>query len=367
MSTVLHICSDYSKQKLYKELILSLAEVGTKQIVLVPVRSSDEIGAYDIVNNPMIKVIYAHILNKTHRLFYFTKIKRVFKFIIENSLIDGVDVIHSHFLFSDGGVAYMLNRKFRIPYITAVRNTDINVFWKYLVYLRNYGRKIAKSSNKLIFLSPAYANDPKWKPYGDKVLIIPNGIKDHWFNVWSREPHNSRALRFLYVGDFTENKNVHLLLQWIVQINKKIECSLTLVGGGGGDEKRILDTLNLDSFKVIKYLGRIKDENDLKAIYNAHDCLVLISRFETFGLVCIEAISQGLPILYTAKQGVDGYFATGDFAFPISFGAYDQFEDAALTIIQDLEKRRQGARDASKMFNWKLIAKKYLEIYEEIM
>jgi glycosyltransferase involved in cell wall biosynthesis len=367
MTTVLHICSDYSKQKLYKELILSLAEVGTKQIVLVPVRSRNEIGAYDIVDNPMIRVIYAHILNKSHRLFYFTKIKRVFRFIIENSLVDGIDVVHAHFLFSDGGVAYRLNRKFGIPYITAVRNTDINVFWKYLVYLRNYGRKIASSSNKLIFLSPAYANAPKWKPYRDQVLIIPNGIKDHWFNVSSKEPRNSRALRFLYVGDFTENKNVLLLLQWIVQLNKKIECSLTLVGGGGGDEKRILDTLNLDSFKVIKYLGRIKDENDLKAIYNAHDSLVLISKFETFGLVCIEAISQGLPIIYTANQGVDGYFDKGDFAFPIPFGDYDQFEIAALTVMQDLDKRRHGAREASKRFKWMLIAKKYLETYDEII
>jgi len=63
MIHVLHICSDYSQQKLYKELIIELSKKGIKQTVYVPVRSISEIGKYDISGIENIKVIYSHILS----------------------------------------------------------------------------------------------------------------------------------------------------------------------------------------------------------------------------------------------------------------------------------------------------------------
>lgn len=367
MITVLHICSDYSKQKLYKKLILSLSEIGVNQVVLVPVRTKAEIGSFDIIDNPRVKVIYAHILKKYHRLFYFLKIKRVFQFIIDNKLTAGVNIVHSHFLFSDGGVGYFLNKKLHIPFITAVRNTDINIFWKYLFFYRFFARKIVYSTGKLIFLSPSYSNQVKWRPYNSKILVIPNGISDSWLNSIPSKKNNKIKFRFLYVGSFLKNKRVPLLIKWVTKLNKKIDCSLTLVGKGGEDEKKIFNFLNYNSNDFLHYLGQINDEEELRKVYNEHDSLVLISKFETFGLVCIEALSQGLPIIYTSGQGVDGFFPKGEFAFPISNDSYVEFEEAVLTIHRSKCQININAIEASKTFNWKSIASNYLDIYKEIL
>jgi glycosyltransferase involved in cell wall biosynthesis len=280
-------------------------------------------------------------------------------------LTDGVNIVHAHFLFSDGGVGYLLNKKLDIPFITAVRNTDINIFWKYLFFYRFFGRKIAYSSGKLIFIAPSYANQLKWRPYNSKISIIPNGLNDSWFNNISTKNTNKNTLRFLYVGSFLKNKRVPLLINWITKLNKKIDCTLTLVGGGGDDENKILNFLNSDSNNILRFLGQINDEKELRKVYNEHNSLVLISRFETFGLVCIEALSQGLPIIFTSGQGVDGLFQSGDFAFPISNNSYDEFEKAALIIQRSKCVSNVNAINASKRFEWKFIADNYLNVYTE--
>ena len=136
MIHVLHICSDYSQQKLYMELILELSKRGIKQTVYVPVRSEMEVGNYNVSGLPNISVIYAHILKVKHRVFYHLKIKSILANLQSTIDLSTVDLVHAHFLFSDGGVAFQINREYGIPYVVAVRNTDVNVFFKYMVHLR---------------------------------------------------------------------------------------------------------------------------------------------------------------------------------------------------------------------------------------
>src|SRR5690606_32772754 len=60
-----------------------------------------------------------------------------------------IKMIHAHTWYSDGGVAYLLSKKYNIPYITAVRNTDLNVHYKYLLHHRKFGKEILKNANKV--------------------------------------------------------------------------------------------------------------------------------------------------------------------------------------------------------------------------
>ena len=132
MKHILHICSGYSQQKLYRELILELSKNGIKQTVYVPVRSVSEIGKYDITGIGNVKVIYSHILFNKHRLLYYLKIRTVLADIEKHVYLNAIDIVHAHFLFSDGGVAYKIKSKYSIPYLATIRNTDVNVFFKYI-------------------------------------------------------------------------------------------------------------------------------------------------------------------------------------------------------------------------------------------
>ena len=68
-------------------------------------------------------------------------------------LADGVDVIHPHTVFSGGYVARLLKKTYGIPYIVAVRNTDVNVFFKYMFHLRRIGVRVMQDASCVVFLS----------------------------------------------------------------------------------------------------------------------------------------------------------------------------------------------------------------------
>lgn len=366
MKHILHICSDYSQQKLYQNLILELSKHSVKQTVFVPVRSEQEIGKYDILNNDKVKLHYAFILKKYHRFFYFVKIRLLYKYIINSGLLKDVDVIHAHFLYSDGGVALKIKQKFKIPYLVAVRNTDVNLFMKWFFYLQPFAKKILIESRKIIFITPSYKNIIK-KNFGSistsKFLVIPNGISKNWLNRKINHRKVNRPLKILYVGDFSKNKNVSNLIDFVNKIQSEINCSLSLVGGGGNDEKCIYSLISKQTNNCVNYLGKISDESKLIDIYNQHDLFVMLSTFETFGVVYIEAISQGLPIIFTKGQGVDGYFDLDDFAFPCEVNSFENFRSAIFKINSDYEKRSLNALKASKNFDWEIIANEYVNIY----
>ena len=92
----------------------------------------------------------------------------------------------------------------------------------------------------------------------------------------------------------------------------------------------------------------------------------MLSKNETFGLSYIEALSQGTPILYTKGQGVDGFFENKSVGCPIEYGNEKNLENGLKYIMDNYEQLSRNALDICKLFSWKNICKKYIEIYKSI-
>lgn len=373
MKHVLHICSSFSQTKLYRELILELSKKGIKQTVYVPVRSVSEIGNYDITAIGNVKVIYSHILSNKHRLFYHFKIRTVLADIENYVDIEAVDIVHAHFLFSDGGVAYKIKTKYSIPYIVAIRNTDVNVFFKYMLHLRAWGRKIIKASKKLVFITPAYQSLLIKRyltlEFSNQILdssVIPNGLSSIWFeDSMQYTKQKIDPLKLLYVGDFSKNKNVIHLLNVIKKFSQKMNVELTLAGGGGDGHESVLNLLKLKGFEFAKYIGRVEGIPAMKQLYRRYHIFIMISKLETFGLVYLEAMSQGLPVIHTAGQGIDGYFNNNSFAFPVNPNCEKDIFSAIENIVGNYEICSLEARVAARSFLWNEIADSYLRLYNK--
>ena len=371
MKHILHICSGYSQQKLYRELILELSKNGIKQTVYVPVRSVSEIGKYDITGIGNVKVIYSHILFNKHRLLYYLKIRTVLADIEKHVYLNAIDIVHAHFLFSDGGVAYKIKSKYSIPYLATIRNTDVNVFFKYMLHLRAWGRKIIKSSKELVFITPAYRSllIKRYLPseFSNQIsdsLVIPNGLSLVWLEDSIK--HNKQTfdpLKLLYVGDFSKNKNVIHLLNLIKNISQKIDVELTLAGGGGNGHQSVLKLINQEGFEFAKYIGRIEGIHAMRDLYTRHHVFIMISKLETFGLVYLEAMSQGLPVIHTEGQGIDGYFCNSSFAIPVNPNCEKSIFNAIEYIVSNYDIASREARIASMSFSWVNIADKYFNLY----
>ena len=109
-----------------------------------------------------------------------------------------------------------MKEKYSIPYIVAVRDSDINVFLKYLVHFRPLGFKILMNADKVIFLSEPYKKMllNKYEPtrqmenISTKSLTMPNGIDKFWFEHKGKPKQGLRnELRLLCIGVVNKRKH----------------------------------------------------------------------------------------------------------------------------------------------------------------
>jgi len=372
-TTALHICSDFAKQKIYTQLVNHLELAGVSQIVYAPVRTTEE-SEFVPTNFDNIKYYFNHILRPHHRFFFRTKVRKVVKNLSSVVDLSKIDMIHAHFLFSDGAVAFQLKQKLKIPYIVSVRNTDIYTFMRYRPDLFWLVYAILREASHVIFLSPAYKtiflnllNIRSRSLVNNKSVIVPNGVDSEWLKaVPSNSPDNPDVLRLLFVSDFSKNKNIAGLLKAVSLLSQNQPVLLTLVGDGGDGEELVMKLLSLPEYNFVEYLGRINDMAPLRKVYRDHDILVVPSFRETFGVVYIEALSQGLPIIYSRGQGVDGYFTPGTVSESVD---PNDPVDIANKIIK-LKERRWSMREEcilqAKQFNWFRIAGIYKKIYSNV-
>ena len=117
---ILHITNDYSGSTVYMNLIKELDKLGVKQIVYTPVKSPTSIGRNKInLTISGSRIIYSNIINLTwDRFFYHLKIKKILRDIEQKVDLSKISMIHAHTWYSDGGAAYLISKKYKIPFST---------------------------------------------------------------------------------------------------------------------------------------------------------------------------------------------------------------------------------------------------------
>jgi L-malate glycosyltransferase len=373
--SILHICSAFAKQQLYAQLVSHLDVENIPQMIYSAVRTESEAQW----SSPLIsreRYYSDQILNKFDRIFFRKKVRKMYNNLISKPIdLSKNCLVHAHFLYSDGAVALQLKKKHAIPFVVAIRNTDVNVFMKYRRDLKWVRDEILINASQLIFVSPVYKsnflqslNSVMREKLRVKCQIIPNGVEDSWLQPSIHiENGQSEVLRLLYVGDFSDNKNTLSTIKACEKLSVQFPVELTLVGGGGNGENKVLQYLDRANLPFVKYLGKIRDREELRKIYHNHDIFVMPSFKETFGVVYIEALSQGLPIIHSHNQGIDGYFSSDTVAEAVDPSSVADIV-AKITV---LKKRRLKVRkicmQESHKFAWPLIAKCYKQLYSSVL
>ena len=172
----------------------------------------------------------------------------------------------------------------------------------------------------------------------------------------------------IYVGQFTHNKNVGRLIEAIksVRIERDLaDTSLTIIGGGGEDFDESINGIIESNKSFVTYLGKIYDVQKLMSHYREHTMFAMVSIHETFGLVYIEALSQGLPVLYTKGQGVDGVLAESAGIGVNPFSVNDIAEGIKKILRQ--QEYYSNATVSFDTYRWKNIGELYYKEYGKIL
>lgn len=367
---ILHINCNYMSTALHQTMVEHLEEIGVENTVFAPISSKTK-----ICIKPNNNVIVSNCFRKWDRLLFYHKQSKIRKSLERSVKVTDYDCIHAYTLFTDGNVAYELYHKYGIPYCVAVRSTDVNVFFKRMQYLRGRGIDILKDARAVFFLSKTYQKqvlenyvpDELKKAIYEKSHIIPNGIDDFWIDNINESRNineiksnlSKRKLKVAYVGKISKNKNIRNTVAALKQLcSEGWDIEFQVAG-----EKQDDNEFNImQSFKGIRYLGPLEHKDVLKC-YRECDIFIMPSYKETFGLVYAEAMSQGLPVIYSKKQGFDGQFEEGEVGFAVDAGEMTQIVEAIQKISLDYENISRNCISAVERFKWGDICKKYIDIY----
>ena len=365
---ILHINSYYADSLFYKKMYDKQIKDNLDIVVFVSVSKNRDTSNLDLGKYTYI----SHNHGKYDRLLFHLKHSKIYKDVLNKLDIEDYSLVHAHSLFSNGYIAYKLYRKYDIPYIVAVRNTDINIFFKKMIHLRKLGISILKNAKQIIFISDTYKDYlfERFIPlnYKEELLskstIIPNGIDNFWLDnkFDNRNKPDKKNINLLYVGVVNKNKNIKTTIRACKQLLEEgFNIKYTIVGAiKDEDEKESIET---NSFIIYK---EHVNKEELMNYYRDSDIFVMPSILETFGLVYIEAMSQGLPVIYTKGQGFDGQFKDGEVGYSVDSNSPTEIAQNIKLILENYDEISNNCLVNVDKFNWEKICSLYEDIYNSI-
>ena len=222
--------------------------------------------------------------------------------------------------------------------------------------LRALARRISRSQCNAVdgVIVPSTAMRDRLAGYGVRrpMHVLPTGIPLRDFAAGDRARFRSRhdlpeeAPVALFIGRVAHEKNIGFLLQVAARMRSTLPDFILLVAGEGpalGDLRRETRRLGLE--RTVRFVGYLDRHLELPDCYAAADVFAFASRTETQGLVLLEAMSAGLPVVAVAEMGTADILA-GERGARIAPANVDGFAAVLGQVLANPDLRTQLSRDA---------------------
>lgn len=213
-------------------------------------------------------------------------------------------------------------------------------------------------------------------PY-EKLVVIPNGVDSSIFNTNSRKAlasENREKLGFTesdfvisFITSDWERKGFHTLLKAMSMIDRP-NLKLLAVGCSERDHliySKIANDLKLADKIVFKHF-----ELDIRNYYSATDLLVHPSYYDSFGLVPLECMAMGIPVLVSRATGISQWISDGENGFIFEEPSDENELSQKLKQIianKELSGIAEKALHIAKELNWEMVVRKTAEVYQEVL
>ena len=221
------------------------------------------------------------------------------------------DIIHVH-TFLAGELAMWVKQKYAIPYIVTEHSTNFaraNLSQSQL----KFSKQVFENSKTNIAVSKEFCSLLE-KQTHCKFQYVPNVVDTSFFKP-SRKVKNTEHFIFLNVAHLDAKKNqAGLVISFANKFAGNNKYKL-IVAGDGPEKENLqaqIDKLKLSNQVVL--FGRASREEVL-ALMQKSNCFVLPSHYETFGVVLIEAMACGLPVLSTKSGGPESIITSNEYGF----------------------------------------------------
>jgi glycosyltransferase involved in cell wall biosynthesis len=285
------------------------------------------------------------------------------------------DVINTHFAIPSGPAGQYISDKYRIPNVLSIHGGDIFDPSKSLsphdtAGLKQTVRKMLKKADRVVAQSSdTQSNAAKYYGVDRKIDIVPLGIRQATYAIKSRQELGLPADKYVFstIGRLVKRKNIEDLLSVVKQLQDSTPSLLLIMGDG--PEKEFIETgirdLRLEG--VVRLLGRVSEEQKYEYL-NASDAYLSTAIHEGFGIVFLEAMECGLPVICYDRGGQRDFLKNGKTGFLVELGNRDGFAASVKGLLNDSGVRAEISahnRNYVKEFYIENVAQKYLDIFKE--
>ena len=350
--TLIHISFDYpdSINRQTTKAILNLADAQTsyKNIVFSLNRTPNPFAdfLYRKESHGYTLNIFGLPFGIGLRIWMYLAAKKISKIISKERI--QFNLIHGHKLTFEGLIASHLSQKHSVPYIISIRGyTDIKLI-KILKFNRKLFLKTIQKAKKVIFLAPWTEKEIQCIFKGQfstsTSVILPNIIQlVDTPEVANEERFDDKFVSVFHLDSY-KLKNIKRTITAMNAVhNVYPQLKLDIIGGGKS-EKIIRSYISLCKYPSNFRLVGNMDHQEVLAIYGKYLGLILPSFPETFGLVFIEALHSGIPVLYSANSGIDGYFDDLQVCEKVRYNSTDEIQAGIIKLYEQNSKYRESIK-----------------------
>ncbi len=287
-----------------------------------------------------------------------------------------IELLHVHYAIPHAYAGYMAkqmlkNEGIHIPMITTLHGTDITLVGNHPFYKPAVTFSINKS-DYVTSVSQSLKDDTlKLFNIKNKIKVIPNFIEldkvkkdtDAPCHRYVMAKENERIIT--HISNFRKVKRIPDIIKIFYNIQKEIPAKLMMVGDGPEKEKAEILCQELGIYDKVIFFG---NSNEIDKILCFTDLFLLPSETESFGLVALEAMSCGVPVISSNSGGLPEVNFDGYSGYLSDVGNVEEMSANALKILKDdatLNEFKANALEVAKKFDIKNILPKYEALYQK--
>ena len=295
-----------------------------------------------------------------------------------------IDVVHSHAPFSMGFQALRISEKLGLPHVHTY-HTLLTEYRHYIPFpfrptenaVREFSGWFCNSTDAVIAPTEKIKNELLGYGVEVPIYILPTGIDvDNFrrplnFSVRKKHsiPENDRIV--LFVGRIAKEKNPDFIIKAFAKLHDKLRNTTLIMIGDGPEMKEVSHLASrlkvLNHVVMTGYMPR----NEIVEYYRESDVFAFASVTETQGLVVLEALSAGLPVVAVAKEGVADVLVDGVGCSLIDDVLLEPFVDKLLKILENpglsVKMADDGMNYVLKHWSMETMTQRLDEIYKEVV
>jgi glycosyltransferase involved in cell wall biosynthesis len=278
------------------------------------------------------------------------------------------DLIHAHFTWPSGYIGVRLKEKYGKPVITTIHE---NGDWFDQEVGMNHPLINTAWSGADALIRVNQKDVPVLKRYNEQVYSIPNGFSPAFHPVDAAIAREQLGLpgdvKIVFsLGNLIQRKGFNYLIDAMEQICNQRDDVLCFIGGAGPERGSLqgqIDRLRLG--EKVKLLGSVP--SDILPLWmNACDLFVLPSLSESFGVVQIEALACGKPVVSARNRGSEEVVISDKYGLLVDPADPEDLAEKILVAL-DREWDRDAILEYAQRYTWENIAKKIMGVYTQIL